>query len=87
MRTKQFLVQMVRMAVLAVATAGVMPAGCARCKGGPNHTYAEQSSNGNVFDQLLAWIKSVLVGLWVAGVGLGPPILADIVGVPGTMTG
>jgi len=63
MRTKRFVVQIVMMGVLAVGTAGVMPAGCARCTGGQNHTYAEQSSNGNVFDQLLAWIKAVFVGL------------------------
>jgi len=52
-------------AALAVMTAGVMPApGCPSCKGVPNiHTFAEQSSTGNVFDQLLAWIKAVFVGL------------------------
>jgi hypothetical protein len=66
MQTKRFVVQIVMITVLAVTTAGVMPApnGCSGCKGVPNiHTYGEQSSNGNVFDQLLVWIKSVLIGL------------------------
>lgn len=65
MRTKRFVGRMVMIAVLVVATAGVMPAGaCNHCKWQnatvPNiHTYGEQSSNGNLLDQIRAWFLSL----------------------------
>ena len=68
MRTRRFLIQMMMMAVLAVGTAGVMPA--TTCTGGgcsvPNiSTYAEQPSNGNPFDivwgTVWTWFESVVL--------------------------
>jgi hypothetical protein len=63
MRTKRFVVQMMMMAALAVATEGVMPApNCSTCKVVPNiHTYDEQSSIGNLLDVVWTWFESVVL--------------------------
>jgi hypothetical protein len=67
MRTKRFVVQMVMMAALAVATAGVMPAkGGGSCGSGCNYGQSMSVSNigtyaDNLFDVAWIWFESVVL--------------------------
>jgi hypothetical protein len=66
MRMKRIAGQLLMIAALAVMTEGVMPApgsgGCGTCRGDvPNiHTYAEQSSNGTLFDLFRGWFEHLI---------------------------
>ena len=65
MRTKRFVGRMVMIAVLATATAGVMPAGaCNHCRW-QNATVpnTEQSSTGNAFEAMWSWLESFVVSI------------------------
>jgi hypothetical protein len=64
MKMKRFLGQLVMIGALAAMTAGVMPAPTAveDINGVPNiHTYGEQSSIGNPFSMVWAWLQSLII--------------------------
>jgi hypothetical protein len=64
MRTKRFVGQLAMIAALTVMTSGVMPtAKCGRCDWqsvSNTHVYDAQSSIGNPFDLVWAWLQSLI---------------------------
>ena len=64
MRTKRFVGRMVMIAVLATATAGVMPAGaCNHCRWSATVPNTEQSSTGNPFQAMWGWLESFVASI------------------------